>query len=119
LAYWRKTLAGLSPLQLPTDRPRPAHPTDQGAALTITLPLELTQQLQVLSRREGVTLFMSALAAFQTLLSRYSGQEDIAVGTPLANRTRAEVEDLLGCFVNTLVLRSDLSGNPSFRTLLH
>jgi non-ribosomal peptide synthetase component F len=82
------------------------------------LPRELRTQLATLSRREGVTLYMAFLAAFQVLLNRYTGQEDIAVGTPIAGRTRSDVESLVGLFVNTLVLRADLSGDPSFRALL-
>ena len=119
LAYWRKQLAGVPPvLELPTDHPRPAVKTFNGAAMSLNLPRSLSEELKALSRREGVTLFMSLLAAFQVLLQRYSGQEDIAVGTPVAHRTRAETEELIGFFVNTLVLRTELSGNPTFRELV-
>src|SRR5689334_11853489 len=119
LAYWRKQLAGLPPvLELPTDYPRPALMTFNGAALSLKLPRELSEELKALSRAEGVTLFMSLLAAFQLLLSRYSGQEDISVGSPVAHRTRAETEELIGFFVNTLVLRTDMSENPTFRELV-
>ena len=118
LAYWKEKLADLSPLELPTDRPRPPVPSYQGAHLTFDLPAPLTQALKELSRREGVTLFMTLLAAFQVLLHRYSGQDDIAVGTPIAGRGRTELEGLIGFFVNTLVLRSDLAGNPAFTELL-
>ena len=118
LAYWKEKLADLSPLELPTDRPRPPVPSYQGAHLAFDLPAPLTQALKELSRREGVTLFMTLLAAFQVLLHRYSGQDDIAVGTPIAGRGRTELEGLIGFFVNTLVLRSDLSGNPAFTELL-
>ena len=97
-------------LELPTDRPRPAAQTFRGSYQSFTLSKALTEGLKALSQREGVTLFMTLLAAFVTLLFRYTRQEDILVGTPIANRTRAEVEDLIGFFVNTLVLRSDLSG---------
>jgi len=119
LAYWRKQLAGVPPvLELPTDYPRPAVRTFNGASLSLRLPRWLTEELKTLSRTEGVTLFMSLIATFQLLLWRYSGQEDIAVGTPVANRTRAETEDLIGFFVNALVLRTDVSGNPTFRELV-
>ncbi len=119
LAYWRKQLAGVPPvLELPTDHPRPAVKTFNGAAMSLNLPRSLSEELKALSRREGVTLFMSLLAAFQVLLQRYSGQEDITVGTPVAHRTRAETEELIGFFVNTLVLRTDVSGNPTFRELV-
>ncbi|MDQ3942480.1 MAG: condensation domain-containing protein, partial [Actinomycetota bacterium] len=118
LGYWKRQLADVSALQLPTDRPRPAVQTHRGARQELMLPGPLTEALKDLSRREGATLFMVLLAAFQALLARYSGQEDIAVGTPIAGRNRAETEGLIGFFVNTLVLRTDLSGDPTFRELL-
>ncbi|HEY3581866.1 MAG TPA: amino acid adenylation domain-containing protein, partial [Pyrinomonadaceae bacterium] len=119
LAYWRKQLADIPPvLELPTDRPRPNVQTFRGAALPFNVSKELTEELRVLSRREGVTLYMTLLAALQTLLARYTGQEDIAVGTPIANRRHAEIENLIGFFVNTLVLRTDVSGNPTFHELV-
>ncbi|HEU4325743.1 MAG TPA: condensation domain-containing protein, partial [Roseiflexaceae bacterium] len=119
LAYWRRRLGDLpAALELPTDRPRPSVQTFNGATLWFEVPPALTASLQELSQREGASLFMTLLAAFQTLLFRWSGQEDIAVGSPIANRTRTEVEPLIGFFVNTLVLRGDLRGNPSFRELL-
>ncbi len=118
LAYWRQQLNGISMLHLPTDRPKPAIQTYQGTTQFIELPLKLTDALQTLSQREGVTLFMTLLAAFQTLLYRYTHQEDIAVGSPIANRNRSSCEGLIGFFVNSLVLRSNLSGNPTFRELL-
>ncbi|MGE0127962.1 MAG: amino acid adenylation domain-containing protein [Blastocatellales bacterium] len=119
LSYWREQLSGsLAVLELPTDRPRPAAQTYRGAALPIRIPAELSARLKDLSRREGVTLFMTLLAAFQTLLHRYSGQDDILVGSPIAGRTRAEVEGLIGFFVNTLVLRGDFSDDPTFREML-
>src|SRR5262249_20685525 len=119
LIYWREQLAGVVPLELPLDYPRPAVAGYRGASLYIQLPDELTRGLQALSRREGATVFMTLLAAFQVLLARYSRQEQIAVGSPIANRNRGEIEQLIGFFVNMLVLRAELSGNPSFRTLLH
>jgi amino acid adenylation domain-containing protein len=119
VSYWRKQLAGAPPLlELPTDRPRPAVQSFRGATRWFRLPAALSRELGALSQREGVTLFMTLLAGWQALLSRYSGQTDVSVGTPIANRTRAELEGLIGFFVNTLVLRTDLSGSPSFRELL-
>lgn len=119
LTYWRQQLAGAPPvLELPTDFPRPAHLTSHGAQYSIVLPAELSAALRTLAQREGVTLFMVLLAAFQTLLLRYSGQDDIVVGTPVAGRTRVELEALIGLFLNTLALRTDLSGDPSFSELL-
>lgn len=118
-AYWKETLAGELPvLQLPTDRPRPALQTMDGAVHRFTLPTALSSELKKLSRREGATLYMTLLAAFQTLLHRYTGAEDILIGSPIAGRNRAELEGLIGMFVNTLVLRTDLSGDLSFRELL-
>ncbi|ASS74749.1 hypothetical protein CIG75_07015 [Tumebacillus algifaecis] len=119
LGYWKQQLGGeRSVLQLPTDYQRPAVLNDQGASFNFMLSQPLTQKLNVLSRRSGATLYMTLLAAFNTLLHRYSGQEDIFVGSPISVRSREEVEGLIGFFVNTLVLRTDLSGQPSFRTLL-
>ncbi len=117
LSYWRSQLADLPILNLPTDHSRPAQPSYRGATQNFELSTSLTATLEELSQ-EGVTLFMILLAAFQTLLYRYTGQEDIAVGSPIANRNRAEIEPLIGFFVNSLVLRTDLSGNPTFRELL-
>jgi natural product biosynthesis luciferase-like monooxygenase protein/amino acid adenylation domain-containing protein len=119
LAYWKQQLAGELPLvNLPSDRPRPAVQTYRGAAKHFALPADLCRSLKSLSRREDVTLFMVLLGALQTLLHRYSGQEDILVGSPIAGRTRVETENVVGLFLNTLVLRGDLSGDPSFRELL-
>ncbi|HEY6190573.1 MAG TPA: condensation domain-containing protein, partial [Pyrinomonadaceae bacterium] len=119
LGYWKKQLAGApSILELPTDRPRPPVQSFQGAAEPFALPANLSERLEELSRQQGVTLFMMLLAAFQVLLSRYSAQQDIVVGSPIANRNHAKTESLIGFFVNTLVLRTDLSGNPSFKELL-
>ncbi|MEH2372336.1 non-ribosomal peptide synthetase [Nostoc sp.] len=119
LAYWQKQLDGISVLNLPTDRLRPAVPTYRGAKQFLELPHCLTQALEALSYQQGVTLFMTMLAAFQTLLYRYTQQEDITVGSPIANRNRSELEGLIGFFVNSLVLRTDFSGNPTFRELLN
>ncbi|WP_205526042.1 condensation domain-containing protein, partial [Pyxidicoccus trucidator] len=118
-SYWRQQLAG-SPqvLELPTDRPRPATQSYRGAVLSRQLPKALSQALAALCQREGVTSFMALLAGFQSLLSRYSGQTDIVVGTDIAGRTHADTEGLIGFFVNQLVMRGDLSGDPSFRELL-
>jgi amino acid adenylation domain-containing protein len=119
LSYWREQLAAAPQLlELPTDRARPAASSYRGAALRFSLPAELSERLRELARREGVTLYMLLFAAWQTLLTRYTGQEDIVVGSPVAGRTRAETEGLIGFFVNTLVLRTDLSGDPTFRELL-
>ncbi|MFL5696701.1 MAG: non-ribosomal peptide synthetase, partial [Ktedonobacteraceae bacterium] len=119
VAYWRERLAGApSLLELPTDHPRPAVQRFYGAIYSFSLPISLAEQVRALSQREGVTLFMTLLAAFQVLLHRYSGQEDFVVGTPIANRTPIETEGLIGFFVNTLVLRTDLAEDPSFLQLL-
>src|SRR5690606_8202621 len=119
LAYWRERLGDEPPvLELPTDRPRPATQTWNGASLAATLPRNLADGLKALAKQEGATLFMVLLAALQTLLYRYSGQTDISIGTPVAGRRRAELENLIGFFVNTLVMRTDLSGQPTFRELL-
>ena len=119
LSYWRERLHGAPALlDLPTDRPRPALQSYRGAVHRFVLPLSLLQQLKALSRREGATLFMTLLAAFQALLSRYTGQSDLLVGTPIAGRTELETESLIGCFINTLVFRTDLSADPTFRELL-
>jgi amino acid adenylation domain-containing protein len=117
--YWRQALAGIPPvLELPTDRPRPAVQSSVGASATFRLPKDLVEALKTLGMRESATTFMTFLAAFQTLLHRYSGQTDIAVGTPVAGRNQAEIEGLIGFFVNTLVLRADYTENPSFLDLL-
>ncbi len=117
--YWQQQLGGILPiLQLPIDRPRPAIQTTNGVFRRLELTQNLSTDLQALSQREGVTLFMTCLAAFLTLLHRYSGQEDIIVGTPIAGRNRTEIEGSIGCFINTLVLRTNLEHNPSFQELL-
>ncbi|UCF85220.1 MAG: hypothetical protein JSV50_06185, partial [Desulfobacteraceae bacterium] len=119
LAYWEKQLDGLPDLlKLSTDHPRPAVQTFRGAYQGIILPPDLYKSLETLSRQEGVTLFMTLLAAFKVLLYRYTGQTDIAVGSPVANRNREELEGLIGFFVNTLILRTQLSGDITFRDLL-
>jgi amino acid adenylation domain-containing protein len=116
--YWTQRLAGIPMLELYTDRPRPAVQTFRGEREAIEISKPLTEALKALSRQERVTLFMTLLAAFKVVLRRYTGQDDIPVGTPISNRNRVETEGLIGFFVNTLVLRTDLSGNPSFRELL-
>ncbi|MBD2682798.1 MULTISPECIES: non-ribosomal peptide synthetase [Nostoc] len=119
LAYWKQQLAGIPPLlELPSDRPRPPVQTFTGRTERIPLNADLTHKLRLLSQQSGATLFMVLLTAFVILLSRYSSQEDIVVGSPIANRNRSEVEPLIGFFVNTLVLRTKLQGNPSFLELL-
>jgi amino acid adenylation domain-containing protein len=119
LAYWRQQLNGISMLNLPADRPRPAIQSYRGKRQFLQLPKQMSEALETLSQREGVTLFMTMLAAFKTLLYHYAQQEDIVVGSPIANRNRSEIEALIGFFVNSLVLRTDLSGNPTFRELLN
>jgi len=119
LNYWKEQLAGAPPLlALPTDRPRPAIQTFRGETQPFILGQQLTEQLKTLSQRRGMTLFMTLLAAFQTLLFRYSAQDDIVVGTTAANRERSDIEDLIGFFVNMLALRTNFSGNPRFEDLL-
>ncbi|HEX8145435.1 MAG TPA: amino acid adenylation domain-containing protein [Pyrinomonadaceae bacterium] len=119
LKYWKEQLAGIPPLlELPTDKPRPPIQSHRGALLRHALTPELSAAVRALGQQEQTTLFMTLLAAFQTLLSRYSGQQDICVGSPIAGRNRTEIEGLIGCFINTLVLRTDMSGDPSFRELL-
>jgi amino acid adenylation domain-containing protein len=118
LAYWRGQLDGVAALDLPTDRPRPALQSFRGKILSFALSGNLAAALKELGRSENATPFMVLLAAFQTLLHRLTGQDDIAVGAPIAGRNRTEIEGLIGFFANTLVLRADLSGDPSFRDLL-
>jgi amino acid adenylation domain-containing protein/non-ribosomal peptide synthase protein (TIGR01720 family) len=118
MAYWKRQLADMPVLELPTDRPRPLAPTYRGTTLEFQIPPAMRDALQALNRREGSTMFMTLLAAFQTLLYRYTGQQDVGVGTPIAGRSKRETEALIGCFINTQVLRTDLSNNPTFRELL-
>ncbi|WDD36886.1 amino acid adenylation domain-containing protein (plasmid) [Nostoc sp. UHCC 0926] len=119
LDYWKQLLKNAPTLlELPTDRPRPAIQTFHGALQSVEFSEELTEAIANFSRQEGATLFMTLLAAFVTLLYRYTGSDNIVVGTPLAKRDRLELEGLIGFFVNTLALRTDLSGNPSFQQLL-
>jgi amino acid adenylation domain-containing protein len=119
LTYWKQQLAGAPPvLELPTDHPRPIVQTFRGAHQSLQLPENISAGLKALSQQQGVTLFMTLLAAFETLLHSYTSQDDIIIGTPIANRNRLETEGLIGFFVNTLVLRSDLSGNPDFSEVL-
>ncbi|HYX24398.1 MAG TPA: amino acid adenylation domain-containing protein, partial [Thermoanaerobaculia bacterium] len=119
LAHWRAKLAGVEPvLDLPFDHPRPAVRSDRGSTRVFVLPAELAQSVERLSRCEGVSLFMTLLGAFFALLGRYTGQRDLVIGYPAANRDRSDIEGLIGLFLNTLVLRVDLSGDPSARALL-
>ncbi|HKE58226.1 MAG TPA: amino acid adenylation domain-containing protein, partial [Pyrinomonadaceae bacterium] len=118
LSYWREQLKDLTTLHLPTDHLRPAVQTFKGRRVVTLLSAKLSKEVKQVSQQEGATLFMTLLAAFAVLLSRYSGQNDITVGSPIAGRDRRELEDLIGFFVNTLVLRVDLSGDLSFRELL-
>ena len=118
LAYWRERLAGLAPLALPADRPATLTRTSRGANVSAVLAPDTLAALRRFSARHGVTPFMSLLACFQAVLARYTGESDIAVGTPIANRTHVEAEALVGTLVNTLVMRTDLGGDPRFSELL-
>lgn len=119
LAYWKKQLgSNLLTLQLPTDRPRPAVQTFRGASQYLTLPPDLTTNLKALSQQQEATLFMTLLATFKILLHWYTSQDDIVVGTDIANRDRSEIEGLIGFFINQLVLRTNLSDNPTFQELV-
>jgi amino acid adenylation domain-containing protein len=119
LEYWRGQLAGApAALDLPLDHPRPRVQTFKGARHRFSLPASLVEALAELGRRHGATPHMALLASFQALMARYTGQEDILVGAPVAGRARPELHDLIGCFINTLVLRTDVSGDPNFRDLL-
>ena len=117
-AYWQKKLAGLPKLLLPTDHPRPVTQTFNGSHCMLELPTSLIERLKQFSAEHNATVFMTLLACFQILLSRYSGQTDVAVGSPIANRTQSAVESIIGSFVNTLVMRTDLSGDPTFIELM-
>ena len=118
LKYWVSQLSGSVPLDLPTDRPRPSVQTHRGGCVELTLSEFLANSLKALGRQENATLFMVLLAAFQSLLARCTGLEDVSVGAPVAGRNSVETENLIGVFINNLVLRSDLAGNPTFRQVL-
>ena len=118
LAHWKERLAGTPALTLPADRPRPPVASFRGDSLRLDLPPELAGALRLLARRGQATLFMTVLAAWHALLQRHSGQTDFAIGTPVANRTRPELEPLIGVFLNMLALRTDGGGDPSFAELL-
>ncbi|MEO7584342.1 MAG: amino acid adenylation domain-containing protein [Ferruginibacter sp.] len=118
LSYWKNKLQGVAPLQMPTDYPRPSVQSSNGATTGVDLDKELSGRLQALSQQEGVTIFMTLLGVLKVLLYRYSGQQDICVGTPIAGRQQQEVEGLIGFFINTLALRNELNENNSFRDLL-
>jgi amino acid adenylation domain-containing protein len=118
LAYWREQLSGPPAPELPTDRPRPAMRSTRGAVAGFTVPATVADRLRVLSRRSGSTMFMTLYAALAVLLGRYTGESSVRIGTPVANRNRAETEGLIGFFVNTLVLPADLSGDPAFTEVL-
>jgi hypothetical protein len=119
LGYWRERLSGApAALELPVDHPRPATPSHRGATHGVSLSAALSERLAALSREEGATLFMTLLAAFQALLARWSGSDDIVVGSPIAGRTHSQTEGLIGFFVNMLALRSRIDGRQSFRQLL-
>lgn len=118
LAYWKDQLRDLPSMDLPSDRPRPSALSFRGGRQRVVLGEDVTEAIKSLSAQEGTTLFMTLLAAFQVLLYRYSGQEDVVVGSNIAGRNHKEIEGLIGFFINNLVLRTDLSGNPTFRQLL-
>jgi len=118
LAYWRTQLQGYRDLEVPTDYPRPPVSTYRGGFQSMATAPAIVEGLRRLSQKEGATLFMTLLAAFQVLMMRYSGQDDVVVGTPIANRTHPELEPLIGFFVNTLVIRGRLAGRPTFREFL-
>ncbi len=118
LAYWRGQLRDPPVLELPTDRPRPPAPSYRGGSVGVRVSAATAAALRDLARAEGASLFMPLLAAWQALLARHAGQDDVIAGTPIANRNRSEIEGLIGFFVNTLALRADLSGDPTFRELL-
>jgi amino acid adenylation domain-containing protein len=119
LGYWRKRLAGMEPLELPTDHSRSTTPSYRGANRRFVIESELAEKLRALGKREGLTLFMTLLAGFDVLMSRYSGQSDVALGTDIANRNRTEIEGLIGFFVNQLVMRVEVRPEESFRELLN
>jgi amino acid adenylation domain-containing protein len=119
LAYWRKQLAALPVLDLPTDHPRPAVNSYRGAGIPFHIPISIVSRLMALNQSEKTTLFMALITAFAVLLSRFSGQKDLAIGSPIAHRNRKEAEGLIGFFVNTLVMRQDLHGNPTFKEMLN
>ena len=118
LAFWRETLAGVSALELPTDRPRPVAPSGRGGQRSQDWPKTLVDSIKAVGRGEGATLFMTLLAGFEAVLYRHSGQTDFAVGTPVAGRSTLQTEGMIGFFANTLTLRADLAGDPSFRELI-
>ena len=118
VAYWRSKLVSVAVIELPADRPRPVIQSQRGAMQSIDLPAPLLEGLHRLNQKKGVTLFMTTLAAFQVLVQRYTGQTDIAIGVPIANRHHLAIENLIGTFVNTLVLRTDLTGDPTFNEVL-
>jgi non-ribosomal peptide synthetase component F len=118
LEYWKRRLSGVESLVLPADRPRSSTLSTKGAMLAFEVPADISQDLATLGRQQGATLFMTLLAAYQVLLWRWSGQNDIAVGTPIAGRTHQQLEGLIGFLVNTLVLRSQIRGTATFQDLL-
>ena len=118
VGYWKDRLQGTAVIDLPTDRARPVASSYRGGCERLEIGASLSESLRRLSQREGATLFMALMAAFKALVMRYSGEEDVSVGTAIANRTRREIEGLIGFFVNTVVLRTHLGGNPRFRELI-
>jgi amino acid adenylation domain-containing protein len=118
IEYWRRRLSGVPPLELPVDRPRPPIRSARGSMIPLSLSPEASESVRAFSRREGVTPFMTLLAAFQLVLGRWSGQDDFAVGSPMANRSRPDIQPLIGYFINMVALRADLAGDPTVRGFL-
>src|SRR6185295_3400290 len=118
MRYWRKELEGLERLEVATDRERPVVATHRGGRVEVALNRQLSEEIRAVSQREGVTMFMTLLAGFQLVLGRYSGQEDVVVGTDVANREQVETEGLIGFFVNQLVMRTRVEGDETVRELL-
>src|SRR5207237_987074 len=116
--YWGERLAGAEPLEIPSDRPRPEVPTNRGARLVYAVPVEVLEEFRGLAQRHGVTLYAALLAATNAVLCRWTGQEDVVIGTAVPGRRSSQLEELVGCLINMVVLRTDLSGDPTFAELI-